>query len=244
MKKALWMTCAYLALTASAAAATGGSINLGWGDCGGLPATENRTFACDTNAGTNTLVGSFLAPCCVTELQTIEVAMDLQSTGATLPNWWQMRTAQCRAQALVPGFDFTSGPFTCFDYWQNRASGGVQEDPFAGNRARIRMLMALPYQDPTVGPVPEALETYSYKCIISNRKTAGQGACGGCGTGVCIVLNSITLDQKTWNPYGDYLITAPANRNWVTWQGGTGADCFLATPARNVTWGSIKTLYK
>ena len=244
MTKALWMTCACLAIAASAAAATAGGINLGWGDCGGQPATENRTFACDTNAGTNTLVGSFVAPCCVTELQSTEVWMDLQSTGATLPAWWQMRTGQCRAQSLLVGYDFRSGPFTCMDYWQNRAAGGVTEDPFTGNRARIRLQLALPYQDPGAGPVPEGQEIYSFKCDISNRKTVGAAGCGGCGAGVCIVLNTVKLNQRAGNPYGTYFITAPANRNWVTWQGGTGADCYLATPARNVTWGSIKTLYK
>ena len=32
--------------------------------------------------------------------------------------------------------------------------------------------------------------------------------------------------------------------NFVTWQGGGGTNCPAATPTRNSTWGSVKSLYR
>lgn len=222
----------------------GGGLNLGWDDCGGLPASLNRTFACDTNLGTNTLVGSFLAPCCVTAMSANEVVMDIQSTGVTLPQWWGLRTGLCRPGSLTGNFNFTAGPFTCYDYWQGGASGGASMDAPIGNRARIKAFVALPSGSPLITGILEGTEVYSFKLNISNTKTTGLGSCAGCGTGVCIVLQSIKLNQPQGNPYGSKFMSSPAMRAHATWQGGTGVDCYAATPAKNVTWGSIKAIYR
>ena len=49
-----------LGLLPSATAAAGW-VNLSWDDCGSHGASM-RTFACNTNGGSHTLVGSFVAP--------------------------------------------------------------------------------------------------------------------------------------------------------------------------------------
>ncbi len=221
----------------------GGGLNLGWDDCGGAPASLNKTFACDTNSGTNTLVGSFVAPSLVDSMTASEIVMDLQSAGATLPAWWQMRFQfGCRPSALTQSADFTAGPFTCFDYWSGGASGGVIEDFPVLNRARIKMLEGVPVGSPLIRGILEGAEVYSFKCNISNAKTVGSGSCAGCATGVCIVLNSIRISQTF--PSGVKFISSPAARAYATWQGGTGSDCYAATPAKNVTWGRIKAQYR
>lgn len=223
---------------------SGGGINLGWDDCGGLPASLNQAFACDTNVGTHTLIGSFLAPSCVTGMTANEVVIDLETTGLNLPPWWGMRTGGCRAGALSLNLDFTAGPFTCYDYWQGAAIGGISEDAPVGNRARIKSVMALPSGDPHIQPVQQGTEVYSFKVRISNSKTTGLGACAGCGNGVCLVLQSLKINQVASNPCGGKFIGSPATRAYVTWQGGIGADCYAATPAKNVTWGQIKARYR
>jgi hypothetical protein len=244
MKKTILMSCTLLALTAGMAFAGAGGLNLGWGDCGGTPATLNRVFACTTNSGTNTLVASFVAPSCVNQMTANEVVIDIQSTGVALPVWWVMRTGGCRNGSMLLNTDFTTGPFTCTDYWQGGATGGISEDAPVGNRARIKAVYALPAGSPFITGVAEGTEVYSCKVNVNNLKTTGLGACAGCQTGVCIVLNSIKINQPVSEPCGGKFISAPAVRNIATWQGGIGGDCYAATPAKNTTWGSVKALYR
>jgi hypothetical protein len=245
MKKIL-MACTLLALTAGFAHAGAGGLNLGWNDCGGTPATLDRVFACNTNTGVlNALYGSFLAPSCVNAMSANEIVMDVQTPGATLTPWWGMRTGSCRASSSLGGnFDFTAGPVTCYDYWQGGAIGAIQEDPPVGNRVRIKGVFALPAGDARITGIAEGTEVYSFKANINNAKSTGLGACAGCQLGACIVLNSIKINQPVSEPCGGKFVSAPAVRNFATWQGGIGGDCLAATPARNTTWGSVKALYR
>jgi len=244
LEKVLPMTCLLLTLGAGFAWAAGGGLNLGWDDCRGLPASLNRTFACNTNTGTNTLVGSFVAPCCVTAATGVEVVMDVQSAGVSLPAWWVMRSGGCRSTSLSSSYSFTAGPFTCFDYFKGGALGSLLMDPPVGNRARIKGIAAMLSTNPNIGPITEGVEVYTFKANINNAKSTGLGACAGCATGVCVLLQSIKITQRVGSPGGDKFISAPATRSFATWQGGTGGDCYAATPARNGTWGSIKAIYR
>jgi len=241
--KASILMCALMVSIAERAAAGPGGLNLGWFDCSGSPATLNRSFACNTNLGINVLVGSFVAPCCVTAMSANEIVMNLQSASVTWPAWWGLAAGLCRSTALTPSFDFTAGPFTCIDYWEAGAIGGLLLDQILGNRARLRVVCALPAGSSQIRPVEEGTEVYSYKANIRNTKTVGT-ACTGCQTGMCIVLNSILIDQPPGTPGGNKFVSMPAVRNYALWQGGTGGDCLQSTPARNTTWGSIKALYR
>jgi hypothetical protein len=244
MKKTLLMTSALLALTASLALAQGG-VNLGWLDCGGLPASLNRTFACNTNSGGgHLLMGSFVAGPELTLVTGQLSVIDLQSAGAAIAGtWWDLKSGGCRGTAsLVPNFDFTGGPFTCTDYWQGGAIGGNSFDYVGTNRARIKTQCALPAGDGRIGPIDPGTEVYAWKLTMNNLKTVGLGACAGCQTGVCIVFNSILVTQVPGTPAGNKTYSAMAARNFATWQGG-GIDCQI-TPTHNRTWGSVKSLYR
>jgi hypothetical protein len=244
MKKMLLMTSALLALTAGLAVAGPGGLNLGWLDCTGDPPSLDRTSLCNSNAGVNTLVGSFMAPSCVNAMSANEMVMDLQSLGGSLPLWWGLRTGLCRPASLGSSFDFTAGPFTCYDYWQGGAIGALSMEAPVGNKARIKGVYALPAGDSRITGVPEGTEVYSFKANINNAKTTGLGACSGCNVGVCLVLNSIKINQPVSEPCGGKFVSAVAMRNHATWQGGIGGDCLAATPAKNTTWGSVKALYR
>jgi hypothetical protein len=224
-------------------------INLSWDDCGSHGA-QLRAFACDTNAGSNTLVGSFVAPAGVEQMDGNEFVLYLESADVLLPGWWSLRSVLCRAGSLNANFDFTAGPFNCSDYWQNGAIGKIVMDAPAGNHARIRGAVALPSGDPRITPVPEGTHVYSFKATIDNAKTTGNGACGGCASLVCIVLQSIKLDQPL--PLPSILVANVDGRNWVSWQcpsfpvlDAPGLCSFTScpTPARSQTWGQIKQLY-
>jgi hypothetical protein len=230
-----------LVLSAAPVAAAG--LNLGWFDCGGTPATLNRTFACNTNTGIDVLLSSFVAPCCITGMSANEIVLDVQTAGAALPPWWTIGTGRCRSgSSLIGNYDFTAGPFTCLDYWQAGAIGALSAQTPAGNRFRIKGVFALPEGDPRIVPIPQGVEVYSFKVNLNHARTVGLGACAGCSTGACIVLNSIKLNQAP--PAASPVVSSPAVRSFATWQGGIGGDCFLATPAKNTTWGSIKAQYR
>jgi hypothetical protein len=87
--------------------------------------------------------------------------------------------------------------------------------------------------------------------IINNAKTTGTGSCAGCTDGACIVLNSVKVTQPA-TVHQDYTITNPLGRAYVLWQAGganpgsgpNGTGCPGATPTRNETWGSVKSLYR
>ena len=252
MKAFLAAFVAALAIALTSARAMGAGVNLSWNDCG-AHGDQLQTFACDTNVGTHTIVGSFVAPAGIVAVSANEVIMDLTSGEAALPGWWQLRTGLCRPASLSGNWDFTGGPFSCYDYWQGGAIGGIAMDPPQANRARIKMVFALPAGDARITSIAEGADVYSFKAVINNAKTTGVGACGGCNAGACIVLNQIKLNQPL--PNGPIFITNPAERNFVTWQcpgtmviidPGIGTVCQLdcPTPARAKTWGQIKQLYR
>ena len=59
---------------------------------------------------------------------------------------------------------------------------------------------------------------------------------------MCIVLNSVKITTRTGA--GDVTLgnAGTPGSNIVTWQ-GVGPTCSLV-PTRNVTWGSVKALYR
>jgi hypothetical protein len=103
-------------------------------------------------------------------------------------------------------------------------------------------------------------EYYSIKLRITNAKTVGDGACGGCPEPVCLVLNTVRIAQPA--PLPTFNIYDPRDSNYASWQtpwvcGGvcciaieTGEvsnpqlpDC-IPTPVEPRTWGLLKSLYR
>ena len=245
MKTILSISCALLAVSATMEGAGAAGINLSWGDCG--PAgVSNMTFACNTNAGTHILIGSFIAPCCVTAAISNEFVLDLQTAGVTLSPWWNFQTDGCRAGSMAANFDFTAGPFSCLDYWNGAATGSASATAglSGSNPEHITGRGELPAGSTSIRPIDANTEVYSFKLIISHRKTVGMGACGGCFSPGYICLNSIRVNQPAG--VGDILIQQPADRNWVLYQTGysSGLVCFYGDPVRNTTWGAVKASYR
>ena len=242
--------CALVPLLLAASSALAAGINLGWNDCPAGPTYAlTKTFACDTNVGIHTMVASFVAPAGITQMSANEIVIDMQTGGAALPPWWTFGFEQCRANSSLAGsFDFTSGPFACYDYWQGGAIGGLSWSamPNTTNRCRIKGVFALPAGDPRITSVPEGLEVYSFKANINSAKSTGLGACAGCSDEACIVLGEIKLNQPP--PSFTVRIQSAAVAQHVLWQGWSTPDpvhaCPTVTPTKSHTWGSIKALYR
>ena len=241
--KALSLAYAPLLLSAPIASAGPAAFDLSWSDCGTF-GTLDRSFACNSNSGQFTLVGSFVTTAPVLAASGITCTLHLQSSSASFPSWWGMAPGLCRTGSLASSFDFMSGPFDCFDYWQGGASGGAVMDSPTLNRTTITVTAALPAGSPLVTSIPDGVEVYAFKLVIDAAKTTGPGSCTGCQDGVLICLTSMTITQVPGTPGGDLYVGQPAHQGFVTWRGGLGNVYCEAVATRNTTWGAIKTFYR
>ncbi len=236
------------ALPAAACAAEG--LYLTWNECAldGI-ATHDRGSVCATNMGQQELFVAFRMPSVTDSVLGLEIVVDLQHSADILPDWWMLGSGGCRAGALVPIFDFT-GNAACVDFTMGEATGGLQGyyvgEPRGGsNQARIKMAAAFL---PSAGYATLNADDlyYGAKMILTNINTIAPGpVCAGCPGAACLVLNSIWVRRQPGALGGDVYLTTPgaANANFATWQGGSGANC-NAVPARAVTWGRVKSLYR
>jgi len=240
MKKTFLMASALLALSAGVAAA--GGINLSWTNCG-VNGVEQRNFACTSNSGASIMFGSVIAPVEMPQLNGQASVLDLQTNQPTLSDWWQLAAGGCRAGSIGSDFNFST-LFDCINPWGT--SGGVGTlgyNPGYGgpNKARINIACARPGSF----AMDDVSETYMFKITLLYSKSNGLGRCVGCSDGACIVFNSILLTQPLG--VGNYTVSNPIERQHILWQAGAGTvagGCPQATPTRNATWGSVKSLYR
>ena len=244
MKKTLVTASCLLALSASVAMAQPSGVNLSWNDCGTF-GSAFQFFDCASNSGTPfTAVSSYWPPAGIDSLVGISSQMDITTDSATLPDWWKHGTGQCRTTAgLSVAFDFTSGPFSCVDFWQGQAAGGFAYDIGFGspNRARLRVQCAVPFENKAA--VHAGTEYYCYKVNLLRAKSFGTGACVGGHVPACLVLNNIQLFQPP-EMLNDPDLSGAVNQNYVTWQTPTVPGCPASTPTRNSSWGQVKSLYR
>lgn len=247
----LFAACSLLLLAARTADA--GNINLRWNACSGDGGVMNRTFACDTNAGSNVLVGSFVLPQDTQPgMNGIEIVVDLATAGATLPPWWEFKnTGACRLNSMSINFTVSPLAVQCADWAEGQAVGGILSytTPYGPNSARIRAGSAVP---PLFDGLFGGQEYFAFNLLLNNQKTVGTGSCSGCSLGACIDLKGLTLTNSDprnnvqLSPGGTFLGVLGA---LATWQGGSGVissrgDCPAATPTSNSTWGQVKALYR
>lgn len=240
------VACAAPLLHAAPARSAEG-LYLTWDACAFDPsASPVRAFACDTNDDTLRLYVGFTLAQPVDEVIGLEVVVDIQHEAPTLPDWWRMDGAGCRAGALRADTRFGSGA-GCTDPW---AGAGVASFPSytvtmprgGANQARIRAgVGGLPSE-----PRSLAADTpyHAVRLVIVANQTTGTGACAGCLGKACLVLNSIWIKRTPGAPGGDQFVSTPGplEANWAAWQ-ATGTNCTLV-PARRQTWGAVKTLYR
>lgn len=243
MKKLLTLAAAALALSATVASAQ--SIHLAWDDCyfAGGGGGVDKTFACNSNAGAaRSIFASVIPPAGLTQYVGSVCVFDLQAADAALPAWWQFQAGGCRLATSLTAAP-AAGVTSCLDLTDNPQFGGI--DYAVGgsgpNRARLRTAYAM--DAGLAGPVGTTDELTVMQISINNNRTTGAGSCAGCNIPVCLVFNSLLLDQVDPNlPRG---LVSSGEQQFVTWQGASAVTpCPAATPTQSKTWGQVKSLYR
>lgn len=228
--------------------------NLRWNNCLGDGGAINRNFTCDTNSGVETLVGSFVPAWDINSATGIEIVMDLASAGTTMPAWWSFKNAgACRIQSIATNFVLPATAVGCADWSNGQAAGGIGSYNIGlrgANTARVTLAIAVPLGAAT--DLVGRKEYFAVNLHINHSKTVGTGACGGCSTPVCIVLNRTKMTTPVLG-HETYYVQGPSNltdSDYATWQGGAGVSasgttgCPAATPSVRSTWGAVKSLYR
>ena len=229
-------------------------ISLAWNHClSEGTGVQNKTFACDTNVGSNTLVGTFQLNTNMNQMIGAEIVLQLAMASVSLPAWWEFHNAgACRQTALSVNSLADPGDLTCPDWSSSQmfvgigaycgSAGTCVDKPSAANTVRVKLVEAVAQQFATT--LIGGQDYFAFNLVVQNTNTVGTGACAGCTVPACIVLNSINVEAMG-NVEHRMLTTASSpGGNYVTWQGGGGSNCPAATPTRNATWGSVKSMYR
>jgi hypothetical protein len=252
MKRVTLLCGLLLALTATVAAA-GPGVGLHWNACLGDGGLVNKNFACNSNTGTNTLVGTFELGTNLPGVVGTEIVVDIGSAGASLPAWWAFKNVgTCRSASLTLNSTIAATAVNCADWANGAAAGGIGAYNIGARGPNTaRMVAALAVAADGAADLSPGTEYFSFNMNINNAKTVGTGSCAGCQTAVCIVFNSINVVPPA--PAVGIKLTGPSNgfdADFATWQGGAGVvvggvtGCGAATPTSNKTWGAVKSLYR
>jgi hypothetical protein len=252
MRKALSVSGLLLLLVAPLAHA--GNVSMRWNKCYGEgTGVANRSFTCDTNSGSELLVGSFIYSAPLADVVQVDAIVDLAASSASLPAWWQFTGGSvCRSTSLSADINFDPSNLACSDWADGLApiagmsySAGVR----SANTSRVLVSASIP-----VDAAPTLFawnEYFAFNLAINHLSTSGAGSCAGCSTPMCIMLTSISLTRSSTST--PIVLSGPTNgtdANYVTWQGGGApavgsvTGCPAATPTRNTTWGAVKSMYR
>lgn len=267
--RALLVGCLFslLPTVSFAAAVTPPGVNLRWDQCFGDAGAWFRNFACDTNAGSERMIGSF-------ELDSdhttngLNLYMNIGSLDP-LPSWWHfMNAGTCRQFSLSMTSVQPAGAVNCADWGSGQAAGGIGSYGIGSagpNTAYLQMAVAVP------SPVTllSGQEYFAFSLTINHAKTVGTGSCAGCDVPAVVYLSAVRIAGATLAL--DRLLTQGANgtgSQFVSWQqgyptgvthgcgmnfptGGCGFPYvhfsvvpFDPTPTRAATWGQVKALYR
>ena len=245
MNKIVSIAALLLALGCGSASAS--QLNLSWTNCYGDGGVTNQDFACETNTGSHTLVASFTPNMTSNTVNGNEILIDLQSAGSTLPAWWAFKNVgTCRLTSLSVAGTLPPTAVNCIDEFAGQATSGIASysTGVGGAPNRVRLIIAEAVPVNALVHVDPSGEYFAIAIRIDNAKTVGSPSCAGCATPVCFVFNSMRL-AAGGGAKDEFIGTSPG-ANFATWQGGAIGigGCPGATPARNTTWGAVKSLYR
>jgi hypothetical protein len=241
------LICTALLILATSIAHAAPGVNLRWTNCLGDAGAFNRNFACNTNSGSNVLVGSFVLGQPRAQISGTQMVIDVVTTSPSIPSWWALlNVGNCRQTAMSISSIISPTAVNCVDWAADQASAGITSYTIGvhgPSTARIIMTSSVPPAD--VQDLFENEEYFAFNLTVSNIKTVGTPVCNGCNVPACLGLGSIKLSSPL--PANDNVVlSGPTNgtdSNLVTWQSGS-SSCMAATPTKQQTWGAVKALYR
>jgi hypothetical protein len=183
----------------------------------------------------------------------------MRTQSAQFPDWWRLAPGECREGMLVfPGSlngIGTGATGACRNPWLGANLGGGY---LWGSEDRCGSFYPCPAPGWGFLRLAFARDTETYLAkdqryiagvITLDPNLGDPGECAGCATPACFAVNQIELIQPAGQipPQEDiYIVNAPIERLFVTWQGGEigGYGCPLSVPTRRTTWGAIKAIYR
>jgi hypothetical protein len=251
--------------TPALAAPTPPGVNLRWDQCYSDGGVINRTFACDTNAGSDRLVMSFVLDSEMLDVTGMETRVFIESASPALPSWWSMRNAgTCRLASLSLGTTLPPGALNCVDWANGNAVGGIGNyviGELGPNSVVINAACAVSPEN--LATLAAGQEYFVGSLTINHAKTVGTGSCAGCDVPVCIVFDRLRVTTPVLA--NNRTLQGGANgpdSQFARWQNGQETNvtivfsgpnfgfyhsytCELsATPTRGSTWGAVKSLYR
>jgi hypothetical protein len=253
MRRALLVFTLGCLATAAPVLAQPSGVALRWNHCFGEgTGVFNRSFACDTNSGVETLVGSFALAIDMASVSGSEITIDFNTAppphldpfpppGPVVPEWWRLRQpGTCRQNAMTASFVADPGNTVCQDWGAGQQVGGIGayniEGPLGQGRARLLMAVAVPQT--ALANLSGGTEYAVVTVQISHTKTVGTGACAGCGAPMFITLSRVNVVTPTAGE--NRLLSGPLdqiNADRVTWNAGV-------TATRATSWATLKSLYR
>ena len=225
-------------------------VALRWDHCFGEgTGVEIRSFACNTNAGLETLVGSFALPASLSGVNGNEIVVDV-FTGVPIitysgsvnpvPAWWQFKNAgSCRQYSLTAATAMDPDNQVCQDWASGQATGflaAYQLGPLGPNTARIVVLSTA--APGALAELAGGAEYYSFTLHINHQKSVGDGACGGCDQLMTLILGYIFV--TTADNANNTFLSGPldaSDSNIAVWRPGV-------VPVRATGWAALKSRFR
>jgi hypothetical protein len=174
----------------------------------------------------------------------------VQTNAVSIEDWWRGDTCRPTGFSLLTDASITSSCTATL--WDTVAPAGNNIGFVYGaeNSPTSRMRFALGavlYPDQTYNLTGDnTTETVVFKWTVLKAKSVGAGACAGCASGACIVLNEIQFQGQNDLSEADYVrVTQPIVNNHISYNAAAGLPtCPDMVPVKNRTWGAVKALYR
>ena len=227
-------------------------VALRWNHCYGEGTGQMiRSFACDTNAGFEELVGSFVLPTDLDHVTGNEIVVDVQ-TGipyayATfiapppdLPEWWRfMNAGSCRQNSLVLAPSPDPESQACPDWASGQTFefiGAYRVGTHGPGTARVSVLKVVPRT--AEQRLAGGTEYYSFTLRILHDRTVGDGSCAGCNVLMTLIFNSVNV--TTDGNVNNTMLVGPLDglvSYFATWRP-------ITVPVRATSWAELRSRYR
>jgi hypothetical protein len=242
----LVLSVTILAFTAAPVSAAG--LSLTWDACAtDAGATSDKSFDCANPAGVARLYGVFNSPANAAMLA-FDFSIDIGIDAATLPDFWHFQTpitpTGCNDGVALRD----NRPFavcTAVNPWGtdgDGASTNVGYGPESGGPNRARFVGNV-YRTSTFNVVAGTNYYGMHFEIPFEKASEAGGACAGCTATAAIVWNSGLIGTPSAGGAEDIWISGAGIASFCATANGATSLCG-ATPARNKTWGALKSLYR